>query len=125
MRTRVVVADDSPSYLELLVILLGQMPQLQVVGTAADGREAVQVAVEREADIVLLGVEMPGLDGLVAAAEIRRLRPETELVLHTGMLFDDRRRQAAQLNLRIFDKLELTRTMELLRRRAMRIKVDA
>jgi len=84
MRTRVVVADDSPSYLELLVILLGQMPQLQVVGTAADGREAVQVAVEREADIVLLGVEMPGLDGLVAAAEIRRLRPETELVLHTG-----------------------------------------
>jgi DNA-binding NarL/FixJ family response regulator len=112
VRTRLVVADDSPSYLELLVVVLGQMPQLEVVGTAADGREAVRVAVERKADVVLLDVEMPGLDGFAAAEEIRRLRPQTDLVLHTGMPVDDRRRRAAELNLQLFDKLELARTIE-------------
>jgi DNA-binding NarL/FixJ family response regulator len=113
VRARLVIADDSPSYLELLVVVLGELPQLQLVGTAADGREAVRVAVEHEADIVLLDVEMPGLDGFGAAEEIRRLRPQTDLVLHTGMLVDDRRRKAEQLNLRVFDKLELARTIEL------------
>jgi DNA-binding NarL/FixJ family response regulator len=112
VRTRLVVADDSPSYLELLVVVLGQMPQLEVVGTAADGREAVRVAVERKADVVLLDVEMPGLDGFAAAEEIRRLRPQTDLVLHTGMPVDDRRWRAAELNLQLFDKLELARTIE-------------
>jgi CheY-like chemotaxis protein len=115
---RVVIADDSPSYLELLVVVLGQMPQLEVVGTAADGCSAVRIAVEREADVVLLDVEMPGLDGFGAAEEIRRLRPQTNLVLHTGMLVDDRRRRAEELNLRVLDKLELTRTIELVARSA-------
>jgi DNA-binding NarL/FixJ family response regulator len=109
---RLVVADDSPSYLELLVVVLGQMPQLEVVGTAADGREAVRVAVEREADIVLLDIEMPGLDGFAAAEEIRRLRPQTDLFLHTSLLVDERRRRAQQLDLRVFDKLELARTVD-------------
>jgi DNA-binding NarL/FixJ family response regulator len=112
VKTRLVVADDSPPYLELLVLVLGQMPEHEVVGTAADGREAVRVAVEREADVVLLDVEMPGLDGFAAAEEIRRLRPQTDLVLHTGMPVDDRRRRAAELNLQLFDKLELARTIE-------------
>jgi DNA-binding NarL/FixJ family response regulator len=111
---RIVVADDSPAYLELLVLLLGGLPQLDVVGTARNGREAVQVAVEREADIVLLDVEMPLLDGFDAAVEIRRLRPQTELFLHTGILVDDRRRRGEQLNLGVFDKLELARTVDLL-----------
>jgi DNA-binding response OmpR family regulator len=82
------------------------------VGTAPNGREAVRAAVEREADIALLDVEMPILDGFAAAAEIRRLRPQTELFLHTGMLVDDRRRRAAELNLSLFDKLELERTID-------------
>jgi DNA-binding NarL/FixJ family response regulator len=77
-RTRLVIADDSPSYLELLLIVLGQMPQIEVVGSAFNGREAVQVALDREADVVLLDVEMPLLDGFAAAEEIRRRRPRTE-----------------------------------------------
>jgi DNA-binding NarL/FixJ family response regulator len=115
---RLVIADDSPPFLELLVVVLGQMPQLEVVGTAADGRAAVRVAVERAADVVLLDVEMPGLDGFGAAEEIRRLRPQTDLVLHTGSLVDDRRRRAAELGLRVLDKLELARTIELVARSA-------
>jgi DNA-binding NarL/FixJ family response regulator len=118
VRTRLVVADDAPAYLELLVLVLGQMPHLEVVGRAADGREAVRAAIEHEADVVLLDVEMPDLDGFAAAAEIRRLRPQTELLLHTGMLVDEHRRQAQQLNLRLFDKFDLTRTIDGLERRA-------
>jgi DNA-binding NarL/FixJ family response regulator len=117
--TRLVVADDSLPYLELLVLTLGQMPHLEVVGTAADGREAVRVAVERRADVVLLDIEMPGLDGFAAAEEIRRLRPQADLFLHTGMFGDDRRRQAEQLNLLLFDKLELGRTIDTIARVAV------
>jgi DNA-binding NarL/FixJ family response regulator len=112
--TRIVMADDSPPFLELLALVLGQMPQLDVVGTAADGREAVRVAVEHEADAVLLDVQMPGLDGFAAAQEIRRLRPQADLVLHTGMFIDEHRWRAEQLNLRLFDKLELWQTIDVL-----------
>jgi DNA-binding NarL/FixJ family response regulator len=111
-----VVADDSPSYLELLILVLGQMPQLEIVGTAVNGREAVQVAVEREADAVLLDVEMPLLDGFAAAEQIRRLRPHADLFLHTSTLVDERRRRAEDLGLRVFDKLELAQTVDLVSR---------
>jgi DNA-binding NarL/FixJ family response regulator len=112
VRKRLVVADDSPAYLELLLLVLGQMPQLEVVGTAVNGREAVRVAVEREADVVLLDVEMPLLDGFAAAEAIRLLRPQVDLFLHTSVLVDDRRRRAEQLNLCVFDKLELAQTVD-------------
>jgi DNA-binding NarL/FixJ family response regulator len=115
-RTRLVIADDSPAYLELLLAVLGQLPQLEIVGSAVNGREAVQFAVEREADIALLDIEMPLLDGIAAAEEIRRLRPHTDLFLHTSMLVDERRRQANQLNLPVFDKLELAQTVDLVSR---------
>lgn len=122
MSMRLVVADDSPAYLELLVLVLDQVPELDVVGTAGDGCEAVRVAVECEADAVLLDVDMPGLDGFAAAAEIRRLRPQTELLLHTGMYVDDYRRRAAQLNLGVFDKLELAQTITALQHARSREK---
>jgi DNA-binding NarL/FixJ family response regulator len=112
VRTRLVVADDSAPFLELLVLVLGQMPQLEVVGTAVNGREAVQVAVDREADVVLLDVEMPLLDGFAAAQEIRHLRPQADVFLHTSVLVDERRRRAEQLDLRVFDKLELSQTVD-------------
>jgi DNA-binding NarL/FixJ family response regulator len=113
MNTRVVIADDCQMYRELLLVLLGQVPHIEIVGIAGDGREAVRIAVEREADVALLDVDMPLLDGLEAAAEIRRPRPQTELVLHSGMLVDDRRRRA-ELTLDLFDKLHLPRTLDML-----------
>jgi len=117
MRARLVVADDSPDYLELLVVVLEQMPQLDVVGAAGDGREAVRMAVDRRADVALLDVDMPILDGFGAAAEIRRLRPQTELLLHTGGEVDEHRRRGEQLRVSVFDKLDLVQTIELIARR--------
>jgi DNA-binding NarL/FixJ family response regulator len=116
MKTRLVVADDSALYLELLVLVFEAVPELEVVGAAADGREAVRLALEHAADAALLDVEMPVLDGFAAAEEIRRLRPKTELFLHTGRIVRDERRRGAQLGLDVFDKLDLARTVELIAR---------
>jgi DNA-binding NarL/FixJ family response regulator len=116
MRRRVVVADDSPMYLELLAIVLNELKQLNLVGAAANGREAVELAVERDADVVLLDVELPILNGFVAATEIRRLRPQTDVLLHTALRLDEHRRHGGQLDLVVYDKLELPRTIQLLAR---------
>jgi DNA-binding NarL/FixJ family response regulator len=112
----IVVADDSPAYLELLVIVLGEVPRLEVVATARDGVEAMHAAIALAADAVLMDVDMPRLDGFAAATEIRRLRPGTDLVLHTALLTDEHRRRGEQLSLRVNDKFALVRTIDLLAR---------
>jgi CheY-like chemotaxis protein len=109
----VVVADDSPAHLELLTVVLGALPQLDVVATATDGREAVQVALAHEADVALLDVEMPILDGFDSAQEIRRLRPQTNVILHTSLLNDDSRRRGEEFGLSVFSKFELVGIIEL------------
>ena len=118
MKTRVVIADDCELYRELLLIVIGHMPDVEIVGAAADGREAVRFAVENEADVALLDIEMPGLDGFAAADAIRRRRPQTELLLHTSALVDDRRRLGTDLGIPVMDKLHLNRTLELVAGRA-------
>ena len=84
----------------------------EVVGEAADGEQAVALAVERQPDAVLLDVEMPKLDGFAAAMRIRKLRPRARLLLHTGQLVVERRLQAAALDLALEDKLRLYSTLE-------------
>ena len=114
---RIVVADDSMLYLEMLVAALGNVPQLSVVGAAANGRDAVRLIVERDADVALLDVEMPLLDGFGAASAVRRLRPQVDLYLHTGSALDAWRERATQLNVHLCDKLQLARTIDALARR--------
>lgn len=113
MKTRLVTADDSLLYLELLTLVLDELPQLDIVGTATDGRDAVRATLRHRADVALLDVDMPILSGLDAAREILRLRPETNIVLHSGAPSDEHRSRAGQLGLSIFDKLELFGTIEL------------
>jgi DNA-binding NarL/FixJ family response regulator len=115
---RVVVADDSALYLQMLVAALGDVPELSVVGAAANGRDAVRLIVERDADVALLDVEMPLLDGFGAATAIRRLRPHVDVYLHTGSTDESWRTRAARLNVHLCDKLHLARTIDALARRA-------
>jgi DNA-binding NarL/FixJ family response regulator len=85
---RVVVADDQRLVRESIAALLDLQEGIEVVGTAADGREAVDVAVETEADLVLMDVRMPGTDGIAATRLLRERRPECLVVMLTT--FDDR-----------------------------------
>ncbi|MFC4059239.1 response regulator [Planomonospora corallina] len=84
---RVLVADDQRLIREGIASLLGIQPGITVVGTAADGREAVGRAVELGPDVVLMDVRMPGMDGIRAVAELRRRAPSCRVVMLTT--FDD------------------------------------
>jgi CheY-like chemotaxis protein len=82
--TRVVVADDHEPTRFLLRTLLEFVPTIEIVGEAANGKEAVGLVLEHQADIALLDVEMPLMDGFTAAELIRSNRPSTRIILHTA-----------------------------------------
>ncbi|HUY62060.1 MAG TPA: response regulator transcription factor [Candidatus Dormibacteraeota bacterium] len=80
---RVVVADDHPVVRQGLSTMLEVEADLLVVGQAADGREAVETAVLMEADVVLMDVQMPGVNGIEALRTLRRTRPATRVIMLT------------------------------------------
>jgi DNA-binding NarL/FixJ family response regulator len=84
---RVLVVDDQRLVREGVASLLALEPGIEVVGTAADGREAVEHAVTRAPDVVLMDVRMPGTDGVEATATVRRRAPGVRVVMLTT--FDD------------------------------------
>jgi len=67
---RIVVADDHPIVRAGIVGLLDQAPGIEVVGEAADGAEAVELAASEHPDLVLMDLRMPGVDGASATASI-------------------------------------------------------
>ena len=70
MSIRVVVADDQEIVRSGFAALLATQPDLEVVGTAADGEEAVRVCKKERPDVVLMDVRMPGLDGIEATRQL-------------------------------------------------------
>jgi DNA-binding NarL/FixJ family response regulator len=80
---RVVLADDEALMRAGVAAILGADPGIEVVAEAGDGRAAVSQALATHPDVVLLDIRMPGMDGLGAAAEIRRLLPSTGVIMLT------------------------------------------
>ncbi|WP_030206670.1 response regulator transcription factor [Streptomyces bikiniensis] len=80
---RVVIADDEPLIRAGIRMILTSDPDIQVVGEAADGRAAVEAARAHAADVVLLDIQMPVLDGLSALPELRRAAPGARVVVLT------------------------------------------
>lgn len=80
---RVVIADDHPVVRDGLTVLLGLQPDVVVVGQAADGEEAVAVALETRPDVVLMDLRMPRLAGISAIRRIRAVDPEIRFVVLT------------------------------------------
>ena len=83
MTTRVLVADDQTVVREGLVLVLDLIPGVEVVGTAADGEEAVRLAGERRPDVVLMDLRMPRMDGVEATRRIRDGHPDVQVVVLT------------------------------------------
>ncbi|MFD2352433.1 response regulator [Nonomuraea ferruginea] len=81
MTVRVLVADDQTVVREGLVLLLGLLPDTEVVGAAGDGEEAVRLVAELAPDVVLMDLRMPRMDGVAATRIIRREHPRTEVVV--------------------------------------------
>jgi DNA-binding NarL/FixJ family response regulator len=79
---RVLIADDHRLFAEALEAVLATEDRIEVVGRAADGNEAVELARELAPDVVALDISMPVKDGFEAAAELERLeRPPAVLIL--------------------------------------------
>ena len=88
MTLRILIADDHLVVRQGLRLFLKVDPELEVVGEAGDGAEAVRLARELRPDVVLMDLLMPVLDGIAATAAIRRDVPETEVVALTSVLED-------------------------------------
>lgn len=90
-RIRAVVADDSPCYLDIVCALLELDDIVDVVGRASDGAEAVRLALELDPDLVIMDVEMPYMDGLVAATLLCVQSSEAKIVMMSAEGSDERR----------------------------------
>jgi DNA-binding NarL/FixJ family response regulator len=84
---RVVVADDHPTFVRAVTLLLNGDPDVEVVATAADGAAAVEAVMNHQPDVVLMDINMPGVNGIEATRQIIDAAPHVAVVALT--MFDD------------------------------------
>jgi PAS domain S-box-containing protein len=94
---RVMLADDAEDIRLLLRLTLTTARGFEVVGEAGDGAEAVRLTGEHKPDVILLDLSMPVMDGLQAIPEIRRVSPDTKIVVLSG--FDGARMKPVAIEL--------------------------
>jgi NarL family two-component system response regulator LiaR len=87
---RVLIADDHPIVRKGICALLATEPDIEVVGEAQNGREAVAEVQRAQPDVVLMDLVMPGLDGLEATRRITANQPEVRVLVLTSFAEDDK-----------------------------------
>jgi two-component system, NarL family, response regulator LiaR len=88
MTIRILVADDHAVVRQGLKMFLTLDPELEVIGEASDGAEALRLARELRPDVVLMDLLMPQMDGITATTAVRQELPDTEVIALTSVLED-------------------------------------
>jgi two-component system, NarL family, nitrate/nitrite response regulator NarL len=105
---RVLIADDEPLFVDTVKALLAGDDRVEVVGTAGNGQDAVDLATAIEPDLTLMDISMPVLDGIEAARRIRLESPNVTVLILTGSSIAtdiDRARQAGVAGFLTKDRL--------------------
>ena len=89
MTVRVLLADDQPLLRQGFAMIIGAEADMTVVGEAAGGAEAVELARRLSPDVVLMDVRMPGLDGIAATQQITGAQPEVKVIILTTFDIDE------------------------------------
>ena len=79
--TRILIADDSAIMRRVLRAVLDGFENVEVIGEASNGEEAIQKVHGLQPDLIIMDVNMPILDGLTAAEVIKKFRPQTEILM--------------------------------------------
>ncbi|MFP5299179.1 MAG: response regulator transcription factor [Actinomycetota bacterium] len=85
MDVRVLVVDDTDHVRNMLVDML-ELDGFEVVGQAATGREAIDLASRTSPDVIVMDYKMPGMDGLTAARTIKKATPDQPIIIYTAYL---------------------------------------
>jgi DNA-binding NarL/FixJ family response regulator len=83
-KIRVLIADDHRLFAEALEAILAAEPEMEVVGRARNGEEAVEQALTLKPDVILMDIAMPGLDGVEATKLIRQRQSDACVLMLTG-----------------------------------------
>jgi DNA-binding NarL/FixJ family response regulator len=84
--TRVLVVDDHEMFSEALALLLSRQDDVCLIGSARDAEEALRLVDDDEPDVVLMDLDLPGVDGIEATRKIRQAVPDAKVVVLSGVV---------------------------------------
>ena len=112
MSVRVFVVDDIAHVRKMLVNML-DLSGFEVVGQASSGAEAVELVPEADPQVIVIDYNMPGMDGITAARQIRAQRPDQAIILYTAFLDAALEEEAAEAGVSLcVGKVEGITTLE-------------